>query len=681
MIFVILSFSFTISFLIRSINGFYGWELNEFDPFFNYRATQFLLENGLSSYFSWNDDLSWYPYGRDVSETSQVFLHLFTAITYSLFNFGLTLYDYVIILPVIIGSLTSIVIFALIRVISNTTAGLFGSLLFSISLPIIVRGSSGWFKSEPLGIFFGIFAIYLLLSGLNSKNFKSIIFKLILSSLFLIFALSSWGGSQFFILITGIFLISLPFIQQNKKSLIWKIPLITISCMIFGLIFERTSVSFVSNASGIFLVLSTILSLIITIISVKYPKNYVRNGILIISILFFIILSSLIIFPQIGLFENVSYRYLNAINPYLTTSDPLIDSISEHATNNIKTSFFFNTILMIFGGLGTWIILSKHNYKNINPQLISFPLIFGMFGVYISSAFLRLELLSSIGLIILSSISLSFIINSKIYNSNSLTKYLRFSFIFVLLIIPLMPFTINNSFSAINVPSTILNGGTYYAIATDDWKSTLNWINENTPEDSIVASWWDYGYWIQTLGNRATLSDNSTLIDSAIKKTAKILFMNQNDAWSKLQENGADYFIIFVAGQRLLNDNQFGEALYTLGGGGDESKKIWFSKIAGLDESKYFHSDQLSGTNEFWNNTILGKMIPFELIGYVDFETQEQSYTYKPGMTGIYRSVDKFDSNDPFKLVYASPSFYANPGEPIIGVFIYEINDNFINED
>ena len=681
MIILVLSLSFTISFLFRSINGFYGWELNEFDPFFNYRATQFLLDNGLNSYLSWNDNLSWYPYGRNISDTSQVFLHIFAAASYSVFNFGLTLYDYLILFPVIIGSLTSIVIFALIRVLSNTTAGLFGSLLFSISLPIIIRGSSGWFKSEPLGIFFGLFATYLILSGLTSKNFKSIIFKLILSQLFLIFALSSWGGSQFFILTIGIFLISLPFIQQNKQSLIWKIPLLTISCMSFGLIFERTSISFVSNVSGLFLIFSTILSLIIIITSLKFPKNFHRNGILIICISILLIIFSLFILPEIDLFENITYRYLNAINPYLTTTDPLIDSIAEHATNNIKTSFFFHGVLMIFAGLGIWIFLTQKNIKNINLQLISFPLIFGMFGVYISSAFMRLELLSSLALIILSSISISIIIDfSKGYKINSLGKYLRFSFVFTLLIISLLPFTFENSYSALLVPSTILNGGTHYSIATDDWKSTLNWINQNTPKDSVIGSWWDYGYWIQTLGNRTTLSDNSTLFDSVIKKTAEILFMNESDAWNKLQENGVDYFVIFVAGQRLLSDNENGESLYILGGGGDESKKIWFSKIAELDESQYFHSDQLSATDEFWNNTLLGKMIPFELIGYVNLETQEQSYTYKPGMTGIYRTIDKFDSDDPFKLVYASPSLNAKAGEVVIAVLVYELNDNYIKD-
>ena len=53
----ILILSFTISFLLRSQAADYGFELNEFDPFFNFRATEYLVENGITAYFQWNDDL------------------------------------------------------------------------------------------------------------------------------------------------------------------------------------------------------------------------------------------------------------------------------------------------------------------------------------------------------------------------------------------------------------------------------------------------------------------------------------------------------------------------------------------------------------------------------------------------------------------------------------------------
>ena len=176
----VLVLAFSTSFLIRSQGAEYGYELNEFDPFFNFRATEYIVENGFSEYFKWHDDKTWYPEGRDVSATSQVMLHITAAITYEIFGGNYSLYDYTILFPVIIGSLSVIVIFALVRLFAGTLAGLIASLLFAVSLPIILRGTVGWFKSEPLGIFYGLFGLYLFLSAITSKNKKVAALKLFL---------------------------------------------------------------------------------------------------------------------------------------------------------------------------------------------------------------------------------------------------------------------------------------------------------------------------------------------------------------------------------------------------------------------------------------------------------------------------------------------------------------------
>ena len=138
--------AFTISFMVRSQPIDYGFELNEFDPFFNFRATQFIVDNGIIEYFDWHDDRSWHPQGRNVSASSQVMLHITTSSFYQIFGGGTDLYSFTIMFPVVIGSLTAIVIFALVRVIAGTTAGLFAALFFSLSVPIIIRGMAGWFK-------------------------------------------------------------------------------------------------------------------------------------------------------------------------------------------------------------------------------------------------------------------------------------------------------------------------------------------------------------------------------------------------------------------------------------------------------------------------------------------------------------------------------------------------------
>ena len=183
----VLILAFSISMLIRSQPIEYGFQLNEFDPFFNFRATEYIVENGFSKYFDWHDYKSWYPTGRDISTSSQFMLHATAAITYQVFGSNLSLYDYTILFPAVIGSLTVIVIFVLVRLFAGTTAGLIASVLFAISFPILLRGSIGWFKSEPLGIFYGLLGLYLFLSAIQSGNKKITFLKIIVGGIVMAF--------------------------------------------------------------------------------------------------------------------------------------------------------------------------------------------------------------------------------------------------------------------------------------------------------------------------------------------------------------------------------------------------------------------------------------------------------------------------------------------------------------
>jgi len=683
----ILSLSFSASFLIRSQPADFGWELNEFDPFFNYRATEYIVENGIDSYFQWNDELSWYPHGRNVSQTSQVMLHITAATTYWIFGAGGNLYDYTILFPVVIGSLTVIVIFALVRIIGGTTAGLFAALFFSVSLPILIRGHLGWFKSEPLGLFFSILAIYFLLSGINAKNHKIIIPKLIGAGIFIIFGLSAWGGDQFFIIPLGIFFLTLPFLRTDHKFLIWAIPLFTISSIITSLAFERLTIKFIFGLGGLSLIVPTIFLVSCIIIQKMSSENSKkRNGLFFLIAILIISSSFLMLNSESEFISLPTHRYLNAINPFLTTSDPLVDSVSEHATTTISQSFLYHSILMIFAGLGIWLMLKKSEQNNfIKNDMISFSLILGLMGVYVSSAFVRLEVFASLSIIILSSLGLSLLLKEflkiKIYNKKLKILTLKSSFVIgliILLIIPLV-FPVNgNVISITKNPPTIMNGGTIFKIGSADWLDSMEWIKNNTPEDAVIGAWWDYGYWIQTKAERATLADNSTLIDSIIKKIATALLSSPDKSWEIFQEMEADYFLIFISGHRLLEDN-VDQPLYLLRGGGDESKKQWFMRIAEEPIEKYVFSDGISGTDYFWNETLLGKMTPFIPVVYVD-QYNQPSLSYQPGLTPVYVKNIKFpkDEDGPFRLVYSSPSFDIEKGGEITGIFIYEINKNYV---
>ena len=684
----ILALSFTVSFLLRSQAADFGFELNEFDPFFNYRATQYIVDNGISAYYEWNDDLSWYPIGRDVSATSQVVLHLTAATTYWIFGGGLDLYDFTILFPVVFGSLSTIVLFALVRVIGGTTAGLFSALLFSISLPILIRGPIGWFKSEPLGLFFGLLAVYLLLSGINSQNKKIAFAKLIVAGIVTTFSISAWGGSQFFIIPIGLFFLTLPFLRIDHKFIIWAIPLYTITTILVSLGIERVSISFVFGIGGLSLIVSTLFLVSYIFIQNKSSKNKTRNCLLFVVALLIIAPSVMIMNSDSQFLPGASYRYLNALNPFLTTTDPLVDSVAEHATTTQAQSFLFHSVLMIFSGIGIWLIIKNIQNKNSNfikNDMLSFSLILGLVGVYVSSTFVRLEVFASIVVIILASLGLTALIKeffkNKPDNKKPIGKLIKLPFvagIIILLIIPMIYPVGADLFTLSKISPTILNGGSAFPISTTDWLDSMEWIKNNTPKDAVIAAWWDYGYWISTIGERATLADNSTVHTHIIENIARMLLSNPDEAWQLLQEMQADYILVFVAAEKLNIDSS--TSFYVLRGGGDESKKQWFMRIAGYDESKFVHSNYLDGTDYFNNETLLGKMFPFSPLGYVNpNDFSQQSQTYVPGTIGIYGKDIKYpsDGDGPLRLVYTSSGFVEEKIGPMIGVFIYEINKEY----
>ncbi len=459
--------------------------------------------------------------------------------------------------------------------------------------------------------------------------------------------------------------------------------------------------------------------MIVIIIIQRFSKEQVRirNSVLVLAALLIIggaILAS-------GAIHGVDFRYQNAINPFLTSENPLVDSVAEHATPNLTQNFTYFSTLMLFAGLGIWLIFRKKSSDQNNSlpigiknEMTVFALIIGIVGAYAGGTFARLELLTATSVIILSSIGLSVITseilkkgtqvqqtdfskktqqgktsdhskkgNTQVKKSTStLGRITKIAFVAVVVSLLLVPtiFPANaNWITLTKSPPTILNGGSNYAISTNDWPATLDWIKNNTPSSSVIASWWDYGYWIQTLGGRTTLADNATLDTNTIAKIAKIFLSSPDEAWKMLHDWGANYVLVYVVGQEFSSN---GQDLYVLGGGGDESKKQWFMRIAGEDSSKFLQSDQFTPTDYFWQNTLLGKMFPFTTVTYFDPNTHVQSTTYQTGYIAVYSKTIKYpaDGDGPLKLVYASPSLNSTNSGIVSGVLLYQVNPNYVSQ-
>ena len=517
----------------------------------------------------------------------------------------------------------------------------------------------------------------------------------------------------------------------------WAAPSFSISVILFSLVFERTT-TFIIGYAGLALLLPTffvILSGVVMKFSSERAK--IRNcAIILISF----VVSGAGIFSS-GIIGPPSFRYLNAVNPFLTNQDSLTDSVAEHMTTSLNLSFTFLSVFLIFAVIGIWFLFSKKTI-NLKTDMRIFAVFVSIIAIYVSSAFVRLELFASVGIIILGSIGLA-ILTQKIFEQNkqNLTKIIFPAVIIILFIIPVTLPENNNWLGWADFPPSLLNGGSAFTqFASDDWKDAMLWIKENTPEDAIIASWWDYGYWITTLSERTTLIDNSTLIDWQIQKLAYTLITNPEDAWhilssdytedislylkdenvlkfggtlesefneNYLKKNGvqceqifkheaqklnvaeescnpitkgmdADYIVIYLAGERFYPEG-VNAPLYTLEGGGDESKKIWFVEISNHQFSKMLENDNITPTKFYMENTTLGMLTPFSIFKYVELNTGRTFDTYQNGFIPVYVNDLKFKDpeNDPFYLVYASPSFYNQDPGLMSAVLIYKINHDY----
>ena len=703
LVILVLILAFSTAFIIRSYPIKYGFALNEFDPYFDYRATKYIIDNGFEAYLNWHDYQSWYPEGRFVPTTSQVALHLIAATMYKIFGFGSSLMDFVIMFPVIIGSLTTIVIFALVRNLSGTTAGMFASLLFAFMPAIIQRGNLGWFKSEPLGLFLALLSVYLFLSSIKSRNIKRTILTAAGGGLILGLANSSWGGIQYFSIPLGIFFFVLPFLRKDSIFLYGIISFTLITLITAGA-FPRPGISFVIGLPGIALTVGMIFAIVGTIIRTKSSPAKANRNLIAALAIFVLLIASIFL---VGAYQPSSFRYLVAVNPFLSSHNPLVESVAEHTTPTVIDYFTDYSILLIFAGFGVWVSFSKRTDMTI------FALIIGLTGLYVSATFSRLMVYSSIAIVILASIGLyeltRSILQNRIENQNKIKErefrknikegkilpdvkpLVKISFVAMvvfLISIPLIDYNgliypkNFNWISSADIPPSIVNGATGFRMQVEDWEDAVDWIANNTPKDSVIASWWDYGYWITTLGNKTTLADNATINQTRIQTIAKMLMSEQETATQIAQDLKADYILVYIVADRHNGPN--GNSFYTLGSGGDESKKQWFMKIGGFKESDYVEDDGFTPNANFWNNTLLGKLIPFTPISYASFgngmltniQPEYSSGTIALNLKDIKYPING-TSDQPYKLVYASPSFENDNEDIVFGVFVYQVNKNY----
>ncbi len=91
------------------------------------------------------------------------------------------------------------------------------------------------------------------------------------------------------------------------------------------------------------------------------------------------------------------------------------------------------------------------------------------------------------------------------YGVNTSNKLIKISSVSIVLLLVFAPFVTGSLIERgkITIDTAKRTGPSF----DQQWQVGMKWVRENTPKDSVFAHWWDYGYWVQTFGERSTLSD------------------------------------------------------------------------------------------------------------------------------------------------------------------------------
>lgn len=122
---------------------------------------------------------------------------------------------------------------------------------------------------------------------------------------------------------------------------------------------------------------------------------------------------------------------------------------------------------------------------------------------------------------------------------------------------------------AYSSPSIIMSGrrqdGSRYII--DDYREAYYWLKQNTPKESKIMSWWDYGYQITGMSNRTVLVDNNTWNNTHIATVGRAMASNEEGGYKIARSLDANYVLVIFGG--LSNYS-----------GDDISKFLWMVRIA-----------------------------------------------------------------------------------------------------
>lgn len=183
----------------------YGPVIHEFDPWFNFRATQYLADHGLYAFLHWFDYMSWYPLGRPVGTTIYPGMQITSVLiwrTLNYFGINMSLNDVCCYVPCWFGVVATVFLGLLAWECSGSrSAGVMASLIMAIIPAHIMRSVGGGYDNESVAISAMCITFFCWCRALRSD--KSAILFGILAGLAYINMAAAWGGYIFVLNMIG----------------------------------------------------------------------------------------------------------------------------------------------------------------------------------------------------------------------------------------------------------------------------------------------------------------------------------------------------------------------------------------------------------------------------------------------------------------------------------------------
>ncbi|RXH74613.1 hypothetical protein DVH24_029334 [Malus domestica] len=395
-----------LAFSIRLFS--YESVIHEFDPYFNYRVTQFLTKNGIYDFWNWFDDRTWYPLGRVIGGTVYPGLTLTAGSLWwflNSLNIPLSVETICVFTAPIFSAFTSWATYLLTREVKGAGAGLTAAALIAMVPSYISRSVAGSYDNEAVAIFALIFTFYLYIKTLNTGS----LFYATLNAIAYFYMVCSWGGYTFIInLIPMHVLLCIVTGRYSSRLYIAYAPLVVLGTLLAALVpvvgfnAVMTSEHF---ASFLVFIIIHVVAFVYYIKGILSPKMFKVAVTLVISIGLLVCLAVVAVLVALvasSPTKGWSGRSLSLLDPtYASKYIPIIASVSEHQPPTWPSYFMDINVLAFLVPAGIIACFSPLSDAS------SFVILYIVTSVYFSGVMVRLMLVLAPAACILSGIALS----------------------------------------------------------------------------------------------------------------------------------------------------------------------------------------------------------------------------------------------------------------------------------